>query len=322
MLRRFIRQSNRCLSRMSSSSEIVFAVTMAPLSLGRTHSSPWRYPVHKRATWLLEYKRNVHSQTGEDGIIEAILPALGNLNNWCVEFGAWDGKHLSNARNLIDKGYSAVLIEADKNRFHDLQRTFRENTKVVTINAFVGFDNNSGLDFLLSQTGIPKEFDFCSIDIDGNDYYVWKAMETYRPKLVCIEFNPTIPTECSFVQPANPSTNQGASLLALVELGKDKGYELACALSHNAFFVRVDLFPLLDIQDNRPETLRTDLSFITHFFYGYDGRVFLRGNSYMPWHGLKINESRIQLLPNWLRTYPENYAQWQKILMRIYRRLR
>jgi hypothetical protein len=278
--------------------------------------------VHKPATWLLEYKRNVYSETGEDGIIEVILAALGDLNNWCVEFGALDGKLLSNVRNLIDKGYSAVLIEGDKNRFRDLQHTFRQNTKVVTINAFVGFDNNSGLDFLLSQTGIPKDFDFCSIDIDGNDYYVWKAMEIYRPKLVCIEFNPTIPTECSFVQRADPSTNQGASLLALVELGKEKGYELACVLPFNAFFVRVDLFQLLDIQDNRPETLRTDLRFVTHFFYGYDGRVFFRGNLNMLWQGLKIKESRMQLLPKWLRTYPGNYARWQRILMRIYRRLR
>lgn len=263
----------------------------------------------------------MYSQSGEDGIVEAILAAFGNLNCWCVEFGAWDGRHLSNARNLVEKGYSAILIEGDKKRFHDLQRSYRENSKIIPINAFVGFDKYDGLDFLLSQTTIPKDFDFCSIDIDGNDYHVWKATKAYRPKLVCIEFNPTIPTECSFVQAADPSICQGASLLALVELGKEKGYELACALQFNAFFVRADLFPLLDIEDNRPQTLRSDLSQITHFFYGFDGKVFLRGNLHMPWHGLEIKESRMQLLPRWLRRFPESYNWWQRNLLRVYRRL-
>nr|VFK56242.1 MAG: hypothetical protein BECKTUN1418F_GA0071002_10832 [Candidatus Kentron sp. TUN]VFK61659.1 MAG: hypothetical protein BECKTUN1418D_GA0071000_115613 [Candidatus Kentron sp. TUN]VFK62495.1 MAG: hypothetical protein BECKTUN1418E_GA0071001_10812 [Candidatus Kentron sp. TUN] len=65
-------------------------------------------------TWLLEYRRNVYSQTGEDGIIEKILDIIPRNDKWCVEFGAWDGSFLSNTRHLIEhKGFSAVLIEAE-----------------------------------------------------------------------------------------------------------------------------------------------------------------------------------------------------------------
>ncbi len=65
--------------------------------------------------WLLNHRSNVHSQAGEDGIIEKILELLPVRDHWCVEFGAWDGVFLSNTRRLIEHaGYSAVLIEGSK----------------------------------------------------------------------------------------------------------------------------------------------------------------------------------------------------------------
>jgi hypothetical protein len=272
-------------------------------------------------TWLLEHKKDVHSQTGEDGIIETILSALGDRNQWCVEFGAWDGQHLSNTRNLIENsGYHAVLIEGDTERYQVLRELYKKNDLVVAVNAFVGFEPHNGLDSILAKTPVPADFDFCSIDIDGNDYHAWKAITAYRPKLICIEFNPTIPTDCLFVQQADPKLNQGSSLLALVELGRSKGYQLASVLKFNAFFVREDLFPRLEIADNSPQTLRTDLSLITYLFHGYDGRVFIRGNSQLAWHrSIQIDEKRLQVLPQILQKFPENYSRLEKRLMIIYR---
>jgi len=61
-----------------------------------------------------EHATNVHSGTGEDGVIGEILDRLPETDRWCVEFGAWDGLNLSNTRHLIEsRGYAAVLIEAD-----------------------------------------------------------------------------------------------------------------------------------------------------------------------------------------------------------------
>lgn len=86
------------------------------------------------STWLLDHQRNVYSQTGEDRVVEKILETLPQTDKWCVEFGAWDGLYLSNTRNLIEtKGYSAVLIEADKNKFRDLQHNYSQRSDVITI---------------------------------------------------------------------------------------------------------------------------------------------------------------------------------------------
>src|SRR5262249_44105461 len=148
-------------------------------------------------------------------------------DNWCVEFGAWDGLHLSNCANLIrSHGYRAVLIEADPVKAIKLSATYNGFPNVTTLNKFVGCRRLDNLDVLLSPTGIPRDFDLLSIDIDGNDYHVWDAVTTYEPKIVCVEFNPTIPVDLDWVQKQDPKAMQGASLKALVRLGGQKGYEL------------------------------------------------------------------------------------------------
>ena len=273
----------------------------------------------KPSTWLLEHKRDVHSQTGEDGIIAQILDLLPDRDKWCVEFGAWDGLFLTNTRHLIEsQGFSAVLIEADGAKFQELQRNYAPRKNVTTLNQFVGFTDADSLDRILGVTPIPGNFDFLSIDIDGNDYHVWQAMSRYRPKLVVIEFNPTIPTPVRFVQPADPGVTHGASLLSLVELGRKKGYELVSVLPFNAFFVRQEYYPLFELESNALEPLRTDSASITYLFSGFDGRVILQGSRRLPWHGLELEESKIQPLPGFLRKYPGNYSSLQRIAFELY----
>lgn len=277
----------------------------------------------KPPTWLLDYKRDVYSQTGEDGIIEKILDVIPENDNWCVEFGAWDGLYLTNTRNLIEsKEFSAVLIEADAHKFSDLQRNYAQHRNVIPINKCVGFDASDNLDQILGSTAIPQNFDLLSIDIDGNDFHVWKAVTHYRPKVVVIEFNPTIPTFIRFVQPADPSINQGASLLSLVELGKEKGYELVSVLPFNAFFVAREFYPLFGIASNAPETLRTDLDAITYLFSGYDGTIFLHGNCTLPWHdAMQLKESRFQYLPRLLQKYPPTYNWFERLAFAIFKNI-
>ena len=173
---------------------------------------------------LLAYRNNVHSQMGEDGIVEAILSRVPTVDGWCVEFGAWDGIHLSNTRNLIEsKGYRGVLIEANKRSFAQLKENTKTLPGVTAIEAFVGFTEQDSLDVLLSRTTCPRDFDFLSIDVDGNDIHIWRAIKQYRAKLICIEYNPTIPTEIVFEQPAGPKINWGCSLAALVQARQRKG---------------------------------------------------------------------------------------------------
>ena len=274
----------------------------------------------KSANWLLDHQASIYSQSGEDGIIDKILETLPDTDRWCVEFGALEGKSLSNTRNLVEHaGYSAVLIEANKARFKTLESNYAHVPNVTALNRFVGFDASDNLDHILAETAIPTEFDFLSIDIDGNDYHVWKASTCYTPKVVCIEFNQTIPNEIAFVQAADAAVTQGSSLSALVELGKTKGYELVCVAGVNAFFVLSKYFPLFEIGDNSVTNLRVDLSAITHFFIGYDGTIFLRGQKIMPWHcKLPIEESSIQRLPKFLRKFPESYNFPELIAFGVY----
>ncbi len=272
---------------------------------------------------LLDHKSDVYSQSGEDGIIEAILSRIGDRDSWCVEFGAWDGQHLSNTRNLIEaQNYRAVLIEGDASRFAALEKYYEGNNRIFPLNAFVGFDEANGLDALLRETPIPADFDFLSIDIDGNDYHCWNAARQYRPKLVVIEFNPTIPTECHFVQQPDPHVNQGSSLSALTALATAKGYKLACVLQFNAFFVRNDLFSRLEIADNSPFVLRRDTSQLTFLFQGFDGTIFLHGNRRMPWHDLDIEFYDVQALPAPLRKFPSAYSPFEAGLFRVFKKWR
>src|SRR5207248_6442448 len=115
-------------------------------------------------------------------------------------------------------------------------------------------------------------------------------------------------------QAANPAVTQGSSLLALVALGKEKGYELVAVLQYNAFFVRSEYYSLFGLVDNRPETLRQDTSAITYIFSGYDGTIFLRGFRRLVWHRVGLNERKMQPLPSVLRAYPDNYSWWQRRL--------
>ena len=272
----------------------------------------------KHPTWLLDYQANVFSQAGEDGVIEKVLELLPDKNNWCVEFGAWDGILYSNTRNLVvNKKYSAILIESDQEKFKDLQSNYSQYASVLTVNRYVGFNNHDQLDLILKSTPIPRDFDFLSIDIDGNDYHVWRATENYQPKVVCVEFNPTIPTEVDFVQAADKRVNQGSSLIALTELGREKGYELIAVLPFNAIFVKREYFPVFEISDNRPSTLRTHTQAITYMFSGYDGRIILRGHRRNDWHGIEIREDVVQVLPKFLQKYPLNYNRIEEFLFNL-----
>ena len=277
----------------------------------------------KSNTWLNDFAKSVTSQGGEDGIIEKILSVIKNTNKWCVEFGSWDGKKLSNTYNLIDNhGYSAILIEGDKKRFQDLLKTFGPEKNVISINAFVGFEENNCLDRILKTTEVPTDFDLLSVDIDGNDYHVWDAVKSYKPKIVIIEFNPTVPTIVEFIQPRDMSITQGSSLLSIIRLAQSKGYELVAVESANAFFVDAKYFELFDIKDNSADILWTDQSAITYIFCGYDGTVFIRGHGQLPWQQISYKESSMQQLPKWARKRVGDRNIVRRKLGKIYRRFR
>jgi hypothetical protein len=263
---------------------------------------------------LNSYQNNIYSQFGEDGIIQRIfeiLPTTGE--QWCVEFGAWDGIHLSNTHHLIkDKHWKGILIEGKKSRFKQLAKNFKNNSNVQLLNKFVSFEGEHSLDKILHQTSIPKDFDLLSIDIDGNDYHVWDSLLDYRPKVVVIEFNPSIPSDIYFVQERKQSVNHGNSLLSMVTLAKSKGYELIATTKCNAFFVVEAYYPLFDIEDNSINSLWKGFK-VPRVFQLYDGTIVLSDEFKLFWSGTKVKKNKLQVLPKYLRFYDVNSSLRFKI---------
>jgi len=140
----------------------------------------------RELAWLLDFRKDVYSQTGEDGVIQKILQILSERNKWCVEFGAWDGVLFSNTRNLIENAdYSAILIEGSKVKWDKLKKNYSSKTNIISINTFVGFSKDDNLDVIPANTPVPFDFDFLSIDVDGNDYHICRTISKYRPKVIC-----------------------------------------------------------------------------------------------------------------------------------------
>lgn len=272
----------------------------------------------KRASrWLHSFASDVASQTGEDGILAKTLSLLPDTNRWCVEFGAWDGQHLSNTFNLVHAhSYTAVLIEADLNKYEDLCSTYPHPDRAIFINKCVGWSGEDSLDQILAFYPVPRDFDLLSVDIDGNDHHVWSATRTYRPKLVLIEYNPTIANGIEFVQRNDFHCSQGNSATSLVQLGKQKGYELIAVTRLNLLFVDSKYYSLFNIPDNSLEVIRDDTE-VGQIFFGYDGTVFLLqgksvGQCLLPWHGCRLSQRRVQVLPALLRRYPPTYNRIQR----------
>src|SRR3989344_4850059 len=262
------------------------------------------------STNLLDYNRNITSEHGEDGVIEKIFQIIGEGEKWCVELGALNGVHGSNVWRLRkEQGWPGVLIEADRTYFEKLQREYAGIERAHCVNAFVSFEGEHSLDRIFAQTPLPHTFDLLSLDIDGNEYHLWDSLTKYRPRVMVVEFNPSIPNEVSFIQPRDMKVFQGSSLRAFVELGKRKGYELIAANEVNAFFVSKELFSKFSIVDNSIDALHTDHRYETKLFQLYDGTLKIAGNTRLLWHNLPIDEGKLQVLSARQRKYPARISE-------------
>ena len=265
-----------------------------------------------------QFSRNEYSQYGEDGIIEHILSLIPNKDNWCVEFGAWDGIHLSNTCNLIkNHAYRSVLIEADIKKFQVLKKNMSPYDSVL-VNEFVMFEGANTLDNILGRTHIPKNFDFLSIDIDGNDYWIFDSLTEYRPKVICIEYNPSIPNEVEFIQQRDFSVKKGSSALSICKLAQQKSYELITTTPCNLIFVDKSIFPVFQIEDNQLASLRDDSDSRVYAFVGYDGTIIHSKPINFYWHDVNTKPEDLQSLPWFLRKFPPDYSLFQKLLYSLF----
>lgn len=194
----------------------------------------------KRSVPALQYRKNIYSQNGEDGILQELLRRLNISQGWVCEFGAWDGIQYSNTFSLVKDGnYNAVYIEAREDYFEDLLKTCSLYPNITPIRRMVAYEGEDTLDSILSETPIPEDFDILSIDIDSYDYQVWRSVEVYKPKIVVIEINSTVsPVDGTHIHGVDGK--EGTGFLPMIQLGKEKGYTLICHTG-NLIFVRNDI---------------------------------------------------------------------------------
>jgi hypothetical protein len=204
-----------------------------------------RYADPKR---LVRYGFKVYSQSDEDGIIQEIFKRIGTTNRTFIEFGVETGIECNSVKLLLE-GWSGLWIDGTAKYIHDIQNyfgPFLAHGKLRLSENLITADN---VNSVFEKAGMGGEIDLLSIDIDYNDYWVWKAIAVTSPRVVVIEYNATLRPPMSLVVPYDPSrswdgTNYfGASLEALVRLGREKGYRVVgCNYSGaNAFFVREDV---------------------------------------------------------------------------------
>jgi hypothetical protein len=196
---------------------------------------------------LNAFDRRRTSQNGEDGIIEELARRLNVGRGFFVEFGVEDGKECNMAFASRRRGWRGIMLEGDPLKHAALAANYREFANVRCEQAFITRDN---VVEIFERFAVPREFDLLSIDIDGNDYWVWERLGGYRPKIVVIEYNGTKPPPERWVMRYVPDfrwnvgeSYWGASLASLEALGTRLDYALVGTDRNgvNAFFVRDDL---------------------------------------------------------------------------------
>ena len=193
------------------------------------------------------------SQWGEDGIIQYLLRNVEISSKIFVEFGVQNYTESNTRFLLINNNWSGLVIDGSSENIVYIKNDplyWQYNIKAV--DSFITTDN---INQIFLDNGIQGEIGLLSIDIDGNDYWVWQAIDSINPAIVVSEYNfrfgaskaVTVPYYASFVRTQAHHSNiyYGASLKALCLLANKKGYAfIGCnSAGNNAFFVRKDIKP-------------------------------------------------------------------------------
>ena len=206
------------------------------------------------SVWETGYR--IFSQFDEDGVILFLLAVAGTGTGRFVDIGAGDGVIASNTANLaLNLGFHGLFVDAREGEIDRGRRFYAEHPDTrerppVFVREFV---TRESVNDIVRGAGFEGEIDVLSIDIDGNDYWIFEALECVQPRLACIETHTELGLE-DFVAPydpkfdghrAPPGTRIGASPVATTLLAERLGYRLVGAnlYGFNTLYLRADLVP-------------------------------------------------------------------------------
>lgn len=198
-----------------------------------------------------DYEFKVSSQWGEDGIIQHLVKSIEIKNKVFFEFGV-EKYTESNTRFLLQNNHwkGLVIDGLDENISYIKNDPIYWKNNLKAECAFVTTDN---INQLITKNGINGDIGILSVDVDGNDYWIWKSIDCISPRIVICEYNShfgdthrvSVPYDNNFVREKKHHSNiyYGASISALDFLAKKKGYSLVGSnlAGNNVFFVRNDL---------------------------------------------------------------------------------
>jgi len=189
-----------------------------------------------------------YSQFEEDGILLYIFSLVPPMNKKCVEICAGNGQECNTANLIINHGWWGYLFDGNEQNVKEGAEFFSRNKDTFLYpprftRAWVTAEN---VDDVIAKAGVSGPIDLLSLDIDGMDYWVWKAISVIQPQVVVCETHNPIPPDKALTVPYDPqfvfeSENyRGASLSAMCKLGRDKGYRLVGThrFGFNAFFIK------------------------------------------------------------------------------------
>lgn len=197
-----------------------------------------------------EAEFKVFSQFGDDGIIQYLIKYLDISDSYFIEFGVENYSESLTRFLLINNNWSGLIMDGSVENIEYIKRDYIYTLHQLTaIHAFVDAEN---INSILQSEKLPSQIGLLHIDIDGNDYWVWKSINVIRPIIVVIEYNSVLGNERAITVPYKPDFRRtiahysnlyyGASLVALCILADKKGYNfIGCSSSgNNAYFVRKD----------------------------------------------------------------------------------
>lgn len=197
---------------------------------------------------LAEFK--VFSQWKDDGIIQFLVNYLEIESKTFIEFGVQDYTESNTRFLLINNNWTGLIMDGTEDNIQNIKKQdiyWKYNLSAVT--AFITGENINGL---IEQNGFTGEIGLLHIDIDGNDYWVWKEISIISPIVVIVEYNSVFGKDNAWTVPYKPyfyRTDEhysnlyfGSSLQSLCDLAKEKGYLfIGCnSNGNNAYFVRND----------------------------------------------------------------------------------
>ena len=201
---------------------------------------------HEKWHSLAQKDRKKYKYNTNDSLIAEIFNRLKIKNGVFVEFGAWDGIHLSNTKSLFDNGWTGLLIEPDNERFLKLKSNY-SNSSVSVDNSFLNLKDCFFDD--VYEKYFNEEIDFCSIDIDGLDLEIFETFQRNMPKVICIEGGQVLHPLENRVPMEVASKNIQHSLKVMKQVFEEKGYKLLCSYQ-DSIFIKKEYFHLFNVEEN------------------------------------------------------------------------